>query len=397
VVRLTQGPRQPPKRRDTPSAADELRRQAEARLDGLSAVASSVPEDVAAVVHDLRVHQIELEMQNEELRRAQLDLQASREKYFELFDLAPVGYLTLSDKSLVGNANFAAARLLGVERQQLVGRPFNDFIFAPDRDVYYLYQRKLERTGESQTCRLRLRRAGGEAAAAAKAGADVEAGRFWAHLEGRPWPAADGEPPSTWVTFTDVQDIVVREEELDHLNDDVAARAAALEAANATITLIAATDHLTGLANRRRFLESLGKAVSLARRHGSPLALASFDLDGLKRVNDSFGHAAGDGVLTSFAQLLGALCRAEDLPARLGGDEFSVLLPGIDLSGARGLADRVLAAVCSCAALERRGVTVSGGLAAWTPNEAPDDLLRRADHALYVAKRGGGAMVTGDE
>ena len=130
MVRLTQGPRQPPKRRDTPSAADELRRQAEARLDGLSAVASSVPEDVAAVVHDLRVHQIELEMQNEELRRAQLDLQASREKYFELFDLAPVGYLTLSDKSLVGNANFAAARLLGVERQQLVGRPFNDFIFA---------------------------------------------------------------------------------------------------------------------------------------------------------------------------------------------------------------------------------------------------------------------------
>jgi len=195
------------------------------------------------------------------------------------------------------------------------------------------------------------------------------------------------------------RDIATRkrvEDELAHLNEELVEEAAALAEANATITRIAATDDLTGLANRRHFYESLEKAVSLARRHGSPLALVSFDLDGLKRVNDSAGHPAGDEVLASFAALLAALCRAEDLPARLGGDEFSLLLPGIDLDGGRGLAERVLAAVRSCEALAQRGVTVSGGIAAWSPGEIPGDLLRRADKALYAAKRGGGDAVTGD-
>jgi diguanylate cyclase (GGDEF)-like protein len=121
----------------------------------------------------------------------------------------------------------------------------------------------------------------------------------------------------------------------------------------------------------------------------------SLDLDGLKQINDSAGHAAGDEVLMSFAALLDALSRDEDLPGRLGGDEFSVLLPGIDLSGARGFAERVSAAVHSCAALRQREVTVSGGVAAWTPDELPDELLRRADEALYAVKHDGGDGVAG--
>ena len=132
------------------------------------------------------------------------------------------------------------------------------------------------------------------------------------------------------------------------------------------------------------------------RRHGTPLALVSLDLDGLKRVNDSAGHEAGDEVLTSFAALLAALCRAEDLPARLGGDEFCVLLPGTELAGAQGLAERVLAAVRSCGALAQRGVTVSAGVAQWSSKELPDDFLRRADKALYAAKRAGGDAVKSD-
>jgi len=195
-----------------------------------------------------------------------------------------------------------------------------------------------------------------------------------------------------------VRDITERkraEEALARLNDELAARAAALEKANATIAQTAATDDLTGLANRRCFHETLAKAISLARRHGSPLALVSLDLDRLKQVNDSAGHAAGDEVLTSFAALLDALCRAEDLPARLGGDEFSVLLPGTDLVGARRFGERMLAAVRDSKTLKLRGVTVSGGGAQWTPDELPDDLLRRADEALYAAKRGGGDAVAG--
>jgi diguanylate cyclase (GGDEF)-like protein/PAS domain S-box-containing protein len=208
---------------------------------------------------------------------------------------------------------------------------------------------------------------------------------------------ADGgvTPVATIAQGQDISERKRAEQALARLNDELVDEAAALAEANATITRIAATDDLTGLANRRCFYESLEKAVSLARRHGSPLALASFDLDGLKRVNDGSGHEAGDEVLASFAALLAALCRAEDLPGRLGGDEFSVLLPGIELGGARGLAERVLAAVRSSEALAARGVTVSAGVAQWTPGELPDDLLRRADEALYAAKRGGGDAVAG--
>ncbi len=622
-----------------PLSAEELRRQAEERLAGLSAAAPA-PEELAAAVHELRVHQIELEMQNEELRRAQLELEISRAKHVELFHLAPVGYLTLNEWGIVGDANLTAAHLLGVERRQLVGQPFSAFVVAADRKEYYRHLEVLKQTEAPQTCELRLQPVGGEP--------------FWAHLDGQPQRAGggSGEPSGYNLTFTDVDERVLaaealrqreeqleravegsgvglwdwrpqtgeetfserwaeivgytlaelaptsietwrglcdpddlqlsdelleehfaghsdiyacearmrhkdghwvwvldrgkvaewdsdgrplrmigthldvtarkqagdalheaslyarnlietsldplvtisaegrvtdvnaatekitgrsreeligsdfadyfaepemaragylkafsagqiidyplairhssgaitevlynasvyrneqgdvlgvfaaardvtaqrragkeiqqRNQELAHLNAELVAEAAALEAANATIMRIAATDDLTSLANRRSFYESLEKAVSLARRHGSPLALVSLDLDGLKQVNDSAGHKAGDEVLASFAELLGALCRAEDVPGRLGGDEFSVLLPGVDLSGARGLAERVLAAVRSCEVLAQRGVTVSAGVVQWSSDELPDDLLRRADEALYAAKRVGG-------
>jgi len=382
--------RQPREKKAVSNESDELRRGAEERLAGLSA-AAPVPEDIAATVHELRVHQIELEMQNEELRRIQLELETSREKYFELFDLAPVGYLTLDDKGVVGDANLTAALLLGVERRLLVGQPLIAFVLAADRDVYYLHERKLQKTGEPQACELRLQRPDGDASDAASDAA--EAGHFWARLESRPQRAADGETRLHWVTFTDITERKRADEALARLNGELVDKAAALKEANVAITRIAATDHLTGLANRRSYYASLKRAVSLARRHGSLLTLVSLDLDGLKGVNDSAGHEAGDEVLTSFAALLGGLCRIEDLPGRLGGDEFSLLLPGIDLNGSRRLVERLLTAVRSCPALERRGVTVSGGVAQWLPDERADDLLRRADEALYAAKRGGGDAV----
>jgi PAS domain S-box-containing protein/putative nucleotidyltransferase with HDIG domain len=179
---------------DALRSSAELRRRAEELLDGLSAAAASAspaPEELAAAVHELRVHQIELEMQNEELRRAQEALEAQREKYFELFDLAPVGYLTLSDKGIVGDANLTAAHLLGVERRLLVGRRFGAFVFGPDRAAYYLHQLALHETGGPQHCELRLRR-----------GAEP----FWAHLESRPQHAAGGEPLRYHLTFSDVEE-----------------------------------------------------------------------------------------------------------------------------------------------------------------------------------------------
>ena len=134
-------PRKPRKTTAAPDAAEELRRarsaeelrrQAEVRLDGLAATIAT-PEELAAALHELRVHEIELEMQNEELRRAQYELEEQREKYFELFHLAPVGSFTLIDKGIVGEANYSTALMLGVDRLQLVGQPFSVFVFADDR------------------------------------------------------------------------------------------------------------------------------------------------------------------------------------------------------------------------------------------------------------------------
>jgi PAS domain S-box-containing protein len=195
-------PRPPREKKAAPRAADELRREAEERLDALAAASPSlsVPKELTAAIHELRVHQIELEMQNEELRRVQLELQAQREKYFALFEQAPVGYLTLDDRGIVGAANLTAAYLLSVERPLLVGRPFTAFVSAPDQDAYYLYFHRLTKTHEPQTCELRLQR--------------VDAEPFWAHLEGRPQGGAFGEPQRYHLTFTDVPERALAEEAL---------------------------------------------------------------------------------------------------------------------------------------------------------------------------------------
>lgn len=114
------------------------------------------PEDIRRTFHELRVYQIELEMQNEELRRAQLELDAERARYFDLYDLAPVGYCTVSETGQLLQVNLTAATLLGVPRGSLVNRMFSQRIFLGDQDTYYLQRKKLLLTGAPQSCELRM-------------------------------------------------------------------------------------------------------------------------------------------------------------------------------------------------------------------------------------------------
>ena len=114
------------------------------------------PADVQSVVHELRVHQIELEMQNEELRRVQHELEESREKYFDLHDLSPVGYVTLNEKGIIMESNLRAASLLGKERSDLVGQPITRFIFREDQDIYYRHNKQLFETRQNQECEVRM-------------------------------------------------------------------------------------------------------------------------------------------------------------------------------------------------------------------------------------------------
>jgi diguanylate cyclase (GGDEF)-like protein len=165
---------------------------------------------------------------------------------------------------------------------------------------------------------------------------------------------------------------------------------------------LATLDSLTGLLNRRAFLDRGEAEVVRCRRHGGPLACAMIDVDHFKRINDELGHAAGDAQLRQVGGLLRATLRAHDLPARLGGDEFVALMPETGLDGAVLLADRLRALVAERPVTlperaEPLAVTVSVGVAAAEGCNSLEELLARADAALLRAKRQGRDQVVRSE
>jgi diguanylate cyclase (GGDEF)-like protein len=145
------------------------------------------------------------------------------------------------------------------------------------------------------------------------------------------------------------------------------------------------TDPLTGIANRRLFLESLGDAISFAQRHRTPLSVIMADLDDFKAVNDTFGHNAGDQVLQAFATLLMENSRQEDLAARIGGEEFIMMLPGTGPEEAAVLGERLRRHWKELSYPEIR-MTASFGVAAYQTGDRVDGFIDRADKALYEAK-----------
>jgi len=150
----------------SPEQDEELRVRAEKKAEKEgdpwdSADAPLSAETAQEVLHDLRVHQIELEMQNEELRRTQVELEASRQRYFELYDLAPVAYLTISEEGRILEANLTSVPLLGQERSALVGRAFTRFIRPASQDAYYRHRKSVVEGGTPQTCEIEMQRADG--------------------------------------------------------------------------------------------------------------------------------------------------------------------------------------------------------------------------------------------
>jgi diguanylate cyclase (GGDEF)-like protein len=149
---------------------------------------------------------------------------------------------------------------------------------------------------------------------------------------------------------------------------------------------LAALDPLTGLYNRRSGEQRLAEEISRSQRHGRPLTILMLDLNGLKEVNDEFGHGAGDELIKCFAERLNRAIRGSDLAVRLGGDEFLVLLPECKPEEVRHVLSRLsgLRVECNERLVE---VSFSAGWTNFRPGEPPGDLLKRADDALYVNKR----------
>jgi len=176
----------------------------------------------------------------------------------------------------------------------------------------------------------------------------------------------------------------------------------AVSAAAATITVLARrnadlarlagearTDTLTGLLNRRGFEERAAVELAHARREGRPIAVASFDIDHFKRVNDEWGHEAGDRVLARVGSVLAAHSREVDVVARIGGDEFLALLPAATSAEADAFTQRVQHALATLDPAALPAVGVSAGVAAASAPAGVQELLAQSDTALYAAKRAG--------
>lgn len=206
---------------------DELRRQAMAIAGNRPALLTEAVDGLTSgttdrMMHELQVHQIELEMQNEELQRARDELEATRARYFDLYDQAPVGYCTLDESGRILEANLRAAALLGTVRAALIGQPIFRFILNEDQDVFYLHRQRIIERGKQQSCELRMARPDGS--------------HVWMHLESA---AARGEggAKTLRVVLSDISERKRFETEL------IAARQAAENATLAKSRFLAAASH----------------------------------------------------------------------------------------------------------------------------------------------------------
>ena len=267
--------------------------------------------------------------------------------------------------------NPAWETLTGYSMDESIGHSFLHHVVPEDRAEALARVRGLG-SGllDSVRCQIRYRRRDG--------------GERWAEVLTHRLLDEHGEVVGTAGTIVDISDRVA----LAHHAEE--ARRRAEREAEAAL-LLAATDELTGLASRRAFLGMLEQAIETARSTGSEAAIALFDIDHFKQVNDQFGHLAGDEVLQRIAKLARRSVRDGDLVGRLGGEEFAILMPGATLAQAVAVGERLRAA---CAAelhpaCPGRLVTVSVGVATARADTTTTRLLHEADEALYRAKNSG--------
>jgi len=159
------------------------------------------------------------------------------------------------------------------------------------------------------------------------------------------------------------------------------------------VTLLSLTDELTGLPNRRAFVQRLNDEIARVKRYGNNLSLAVIDIDHFKPINDQYGHVAGDRVLRKYTQDVLSMFRQHDMVARYGGEEFVVIFPGTDIEGAlqalENVKERAGQSFFKLNDEDVRLPTFSAGLVSYMENESPDEFIHRADQYLYKAKASG--------
>lgn len=267
--------------------------------------------------------------------------------------------------------NPAWEALTGHTMEESIGQSFLHHVVPADRaEALARVQGLSSGLFDSVRCQLRYRRRDG--------------GVRWAEVLTHRLLDDRGEVIGTAGTIVDISDRMALAAHAEE------ARRRAEKEAQAAL-LLAATDELTGLSSRRAFLGMLEQAIEDARGKGGDVAVALFDIDHFKQVNDRFGHLAGDEVLQRVAKLARRSVRDGDLVGRLGGEEFAILMPGASMAQAVAVGERLRAACASeiHPACPGRLVTISVGVATASATSTTTSLLHEADEALYRAKNAG--------
>lgn len=448
----------------------ELRQRAEQQLAG-----SKLGEDIESepqLLHELQVHQIELEMQNEALREAHAIVEESLERYSDLFDFAPVAYFTLGIDGKIHQTNFNGERLLGIARNKIIGQTFTHFVLCDYRPLFIHFLETVFADPVAQRYELQLQVGATRLWVAIHAIADTNRGTCLAamadvserkvseqelqlaatvylaieeailvadtdnriiainpafsKLSGYSEAEAIGQLTSLLKSDHHDQDFFQvmwtclnktgqwqgeiwnrrknGEEYLSRLsistvydNNGKVVRRVAMSSditeqrkSEEVIRKQANIDPLTGLPNRRLFLDRLQRAINKTQRERQKLAVMFLDLDHFKDINDTLGHDAGDFLLQETTNRLNSCIRETDTLARPGGDEFTLIMGELqDLNSIDRVAQAILQAMVAPFQLkdERCYVSISIGIALY-PDDADnlEDLLKKADQAMYAAK-----------
>lgn len=274
--------------------------------------------------------------------------------------------------------NRAAARMTGYARDELIGGTPRLLKSGAHDDAFYRELWRTIRAGRTWRGTIVNRRKDGT--------------RYHEEQTIAPVRNAVGRVSYYIAIKQDVTDRIAAEAALRAANEALARQVREIEALQTLLREQAIRDPLTGLFNRRYLDETLAREVARAQRDRVPLTLAMIDLDHFKRVNDRFGHSAGDRLLASFGRVLHAQKRSGDFACRYGGEEFAVVLVGATLAGGLARAEGWRASYADLASQvhgEPGATTLSVGLAELDSEELVADLLARADAALYQAKAEG--------
>lgn len=364
---------------------DVLRNEAERRLEHLDLPSGWESWSADALSHELHVHHVELELQNEELQLTVSELEFERQQYHTLYEHAPAAYFSLDKQGDVLHVNRAGLRLLDFPRDHLLTRRFVQFIVPEQRAAFSELLRTLPEGTPSSPQQFTVTPSRGE--------------RIEVHLQGLTLPSSKQNPSRVLLTLMDVTTLVRAQAHLEQLNatleDRVQESTRQLLELNAQFRHQALHDFLTGLPNRAAFAVQLQLALEQLRQAGRPFALLFFDVDRFKAINDGLGHTGGDQVLVELSRRARLVTRPTDHIARLGGDEFGMLLENVaDLQMVSAVVSRLETAVRVPFVLERQELFLNistGVLLVTDGNQQAEDLMSDVDLALYQAKRGGRA------